>query len=78
MVFCVYSSHEIKAYILLSLQILISAVSDLFTKLLEDSKASACILKDYIECLGPSKSEWEKMRESLSNEVQSDHIMLAK
>nr|XP_056714125.1 E3 ubiquitin-protein ligase listerin [Euleptes europaea] len=51
-----------------SLQVLISAVSDLLTALLEADEVSAYILKDYMECLSPSKSEWEKMRESLSTE----------
>uniref|UniRef100_A0ACB8FHJ2 Listerin E3 ubiquitin protein ligase 1 n=1 Tax=Sphaerodactylus townsendi TaxID=933632 RepID=A0ACB8FHJ2_9SAUR len=51
-----------------SLQVLISAVSDLLTALLEADEVSAYILKDYIEWLTPSTSEWEKMRESLSTE----------
>ncbi|XP_053165483.1 E3 ubiquitin-protein ligase listerin [Hemicordylus capensis] len=51
-----------------SLQVLISAVSDLLTKLLEADYVSACILNDYIEHLTPSEPEWEKMRESLSSE----------
>nr|XP_020651892.1 E3 ubiquitin-protein ligase listerin-like isoform X1 [Pogona vitticeps] len=50
-----------------SLQVLISAVSDLVTKLLDADEVSS-LLKDYMELLTPSKCEWEKMRESLSNE----------
>ncbi|KAH0624881.1 hypothetical protein JD844_032757 [Phrynosoma platyrhinos] len=51
-----------------SLQVLISAVNDLLTKLLQTDEVSASILKDYIEWLTPSKSEWDKMRDSLSSE----------
>ncbi|XP_054829197.1 E3 ubiquitin-protein ligase listerin [Eublepharis macularius] len=51
-----------------SLQVLISAVSDLLTELLEADEVSVYILKDYVEWLTPSKSEWEMMRESLSTE----------
>ncbi|KAL8190612.1 UNVERIFIED_CONTAM: listerin E3 ubiquitin protein ligase 1 [Gekko kuhli] len=51
-----------------SLQVLISAVSDLLTELLEADEVSAYILKDYIEWLTPSKCEWEKMQDSLSTE----------
>ncbi|KAM6448074.1 E3 ubiquitin-protein ligase listerin [Liasis olivaceus] len=51
-----------------SLQVLISVVNDLLTTLLEAEDVSACVLKDYIEWLTPSQTEWEKMRESLSSE----------
>ncbi|XP_066476312.1 E3 ubiquitin-protein ligase listerin [Tiliqua scincoides] len=51
-----------------SLQVLISAVSDLLTKLLETDDVPTYILRDYIKFLTPSKPEWEKMRESMSNE----------
>lgn len=53
-----------------SLQVLISAVSDLLTELLKAEEISVYILKDYIEWLTPSKCEWEKMQESLSTEVE--------
>ncbi|ETE73486.1 E3 ubiquitin-protein ligase listerin [Ophiophagus hannah] len=48
--------------------VLISVVSDLLTTLLEAEDVSACVLKDYVEWLTPTQTEWEKMRESLSNE----------
>ncbi|XP_053242521.1 E3 ubiquitin-protein ligase listerin isoform X1 [Podarcis raffonei] len=51
-----------------SLQVLITAVHDLLTKLLEADKVPTYTLKDYFEWLTPSESEWEKMRGSLSNE----------
>uniref|UniRef100_A0A8C7E2R1 E3 ubiquitin-protein ligase listerin n=1 Tax=Naja naja TaxID=35670 RepID=A0A8C7E2R1_NAJNA len=51
-----------------SLQVLISVVNDLLTTLLEAEDVSACVLKDYLEWLTPTQTEWEKMRESLSNE----------
>ncbi|XP_062982791.1 E3 ubiquitin-protein ligase listerin [Elgaria multicarinata webbii] len=51
-----------------SLQVLVSTVSDLLTKLLEANEVSPYIMNDYIEWLTPSKLEWEKMRESLSSE----------
>ncbi|XP_061483857.1 E3 ubiquitin-protein ligase listerin isoform X2 [Rhineura floridana] len=51
-----------------SLQVLISAVNDLLTKLLEADEVSTYVLQDYIQWLTPSGSEWDKMRESLSNE----------
>lgn len=54
---------------LLSLQVLISAVSDLLTKLMETDGVPSYILRDYIQFLTPSKTEWEEMRESLSFEV---------
>ncbi|KAJ7320504.1 hypothetical protein JRQ81_020015 [Phrynocephalus forsythii] len=50
-----------------SLQVLISAVSDLVSGFLEADEVS-CLLKDYMELLTPSKCEWEKIRESLSSE----------
>lgn len=52
-----------------SLQVLITAVHDLLTKLLEADKVPTYTLKDYFDWLTPSESEWEKMRGSLSNEV---------
>ncbi|XP_042314086.1 E3 ubiquitin-protein ligase listerin [Sceloporus undulatus] len=51
-----------------SLQVLISAVNDLLTKLLQTDEISASILKHYMEWLTPSRAEWERMRESLSSE----------
>ena len=65
--FSCYFFH-VKSWFHLSLQVLISAVSDLVTKLLDADEVSS-LLKDYMELLTPSKCEWEKMRESLSNEV---------
>ncbi|XP_015278471.1 PREDICTED: E3 ubiquitin-protein ligase listerin [Gekko japonicus] len=57
-----------------SLQVLISAVSDLLTELLEADEVSAYILKDYIEWLTPSKCEWEKMQDSLSTEKVAEQL----
>ncbi|KAJ6662463.1 hypothetical protein lerEdw1_011876 [Lerista edwardsae] len=51
-----------------SLQVLILAVSDLLMKLIEADDVPSYILRDYIQFLTPSKTEWEKMRESLSFE----------
>ncbi|XP_044298639.1 E3 ubiquitin-protein ligase listerin [Varanus komodoensis] len=51
-----------------SFQVLVSMVTDLFSKLMVAGEVSACILKDYIEWLTPNKLEWEKLRESLSSE----------
>uniref|UniRef100_A0A8D0GZQ3 E3 ubiquitin-protein ligase listerin n=1 Tax=Sphenodon punctatus TaxID=8508 RepID=A0A8D0GZQ3_SPHPU len=48
-----------------SLQVLISAVNDLMTELLETGEVSGYFLGDYIGRITPNKSEWEKMRESL-------------
>uniref|UniRef100_A0A8C8SSL1 E3 ubiquitin-protein ligase listerin n=1 Tax=Pelusios castaneus TaxID=367368 RepID=A0A8C8SSL1_9SAUR len=54
------SSMDVK-----SLQVLISAVNDLLTKLLEAGEQSSCLLGAYFGYITPSNSEWEKLRESL-------------
>lgn len=54
----------------LSLQVLISAVSDLLSMLLEADRQSGCLVGAYVEHVTPNRTEWVKLRESLSAEVQ--------
>ncbi|CAM5079418.1 unnamed protein product [Eretmochelys imbricata] len=58
-----FSSLDVK-----SLQVLISAVNDLLTKLLEAGELSGCLLEAYFGCITPNSSEWKKLRESLPTE----------
>ncbi|XP_059674823.1 E3 ubiquitin-protein ligase listerin isoform X2 [Gavia stellata] len=51
-----------------SLQVLISAVSDLLSKLMEADGQSGYLVGAYVEHVMPNKTEWEKLRESLSTE----------
>ncbi|XP_074853382.1 E3 ubiquitin-protein ligase listerin isoform X2 [Carettochelys insculpta] len=51
-----------------SLHVLISAVNDLLTKLLEANQPSYCLLSAYFGQITPNSSEWEKLRESLPSE----------
>uniref|UniRef100_A0A8C4JUW9 E3 ubiquitin-protein ligase listerin n=1 Tax=Dromaius novaehollandiae TaxID=8790 RepID=A0A8C4JUW9_DRONO len=51
-----------------SLQVLISAVSDLLSKLLEAEGLSGHLVGAYVERVTPNKTEWEKLHESLSTE----------
>ncbi|EOA98713.1 Zinc finger protein 294, partial [Anas platyrhynchos] len=51
-----------------SLQILISAVSDLLSMLLEADRQSGCLVGAYVEHVTPNRTEWVKLRESLSAE----------
>uniref|UniRef100_A0A669QSY6 E3 ubiquitin-protein ligase listerin n=1 Tax=Phasianus colchicus TaxID=9054 RepID=A0A669QSY6_PHACC len=51
-----------------SLQVLISAVSDLLSTLLEADRQSGCLVGAYVEHIMPNRTEWEKLRESLSAE----------
>lgn len=53
----------------LSLQVLISAVSDLLSKLMEAEGQSGYLVGAYVECVTPNKTEWGKLHESLSAEV---------
>lgn len=53
----------------LSLQILISAVSDLLSKLMEADEQSGCLVGAYVERVTPNETEWGKLHESLSTEV---------
>lgn len=53
----------------LSLQVLISAVSDLLSKLMEADRQSGYLVGAYIEHVTPNKTEWGKLRESLYTEV---------
>lgn len=53
----------------LSLQILISAVSDLLSKLMEADGQSGYLVGAYVEHVMPNKTEWEKLHKSLSTEV---------
>nr|XP_060626438.1 E3 ubiquitin-protein ligase listerin [Anolis sagrei ordinatus] len=66
--FWVKNQLQSSALDLKSLQVLISAVNDLLTQLLQTDEVSASVLKDYLEWLTPSKTEWERMRDCLSNE----------
>uniref|UniRef100_A0A8C3KGL3 E3 ubiquitin-protein ligase listerin n=14 Tax=Neoaves TaxID=3078114 RepID=A0A8C3KGL3_9CHAR len=51
-----------------SLQVLISAVSDLLSKLMEADGQSGYLVGAYIEHITPSKAEWGKLQESLPTE----------
>ncbi|KAM6099020.1 E3 ubiquitin-protein ligase listerin [Theristicus caerulescens] len=51
-----------------SLQVLISAVSDLFSKLMEADGQSGYLVGAYVEHVTPNKTEWGKLHESLSTE----------
>ncbi|XP_006267222.2 E3 ubiquitin-protein ligase listerin [Alligator mississippiensis] len=51
-----------------SLEVLISAIHDLLTKLLETGQLSGYLVGAYIGYITPNISEWEKLRESLSTE----------
>lgn len=51
-----------------SLQVLITAVSDLLSKLMEADGQSG-YLGAYVEHVMPNKTEWGKLHESLSTEV---------
>lgn len=54
---------------LLSLQVLISAVSDLLLKLMEADGQSGYLVRAYVEHITPNKTEWGKLHESLCSEV---------
>lgn len=56
-------------FVFLSLQVLISAVSDLLSTLLEAERQSGCLVGAYVEHVMPNRTEWETLRESLSAEV---------
>uniref|UniRef100_A0A8C0HMZ5 E3 ubiquitin-protein ligase listerin n=1 Tax=Buteo japonicus TaxID=224669 RepID=A0A8C0HMZ5_9AVES len=51
-----------------SLQVLISAVSDLLSKLMEADGQSGYLVGAYVERVMPNKTEWGKLRESLFTE----------
>ncbi|XP_039911108.1 E3 ubiquitin-protein ligase listerin [Hirundo rustica] len=51
-----------------SLQVLISAVSDLLLKLMEADGQSGYLVRAYVEHITPNKTEWGKLRESLCSE----------
>ncbi|KAI1242343.1 hypothetical protein IHE44_0005877 [Lamprotornis superbus] len=51
-----------------SLQVLISAVSDLLLKLMEADGQSGYLVRAYVEHVTPSKTEWGKLHESLCSE----------
>ncbi|NXP79091.1 LTN1 ligase, partial [Ramphastos sulfuratus] len=51
-----------------SLQVLISAVSDLLSKLMEAEGQSGYLVGAYVERVTPNKTEWAKLHESLSAE----------
>ncbi|NXW03176.1 LTN1 ligase, partial [Fregetta grallaria] len=51
-----------------SLQVLISAVSDLLSKLMEADGQSGYLVGAYVERVTPNKTEWGKLHESLSTE----------
>ncbi|KAK2523306.1 hypothetical protein Q9966_012146 [Columba livia] len=51
-----------------SLQVLISAVSDLLSKLMEEDGQSGYLVGAYVEHITPNKTEWGKLHESLSTE----------
>jgi len=53
----------------LSLQVLISAVSDLLSKLMEADGQSGYLVGAYVGHVTPNKTEWGKLHESLSTEV---------
>lgn len=53
----------------LSLQVLISAVSDLLLKLVEADGQSGYLVRAYVEHVTPNKTEWGKLHESLCSEV---------
>ncbi|KAM9020815.1 E3 ubiquitin-protein ligase listerin [Ara ararauna] len=59
----IQSSLDVK-----SLQVLISAVSDLLSKLMEADGQSGYLVGAYVEHVMPNKIEWEKLHESLSTE----------
>ncbi|KAM8821516.1 E3 ubiquitin-protein ligase listerin [Eudromia elegans] len=51
-----------------SLQVLISAVSDLLSKLLEAEGPSGYLVGAFVEHVTPNKTEWDKLHKSLSME----------
>ncbi|KAM6314161.1 E3 ubiquitin-protein ligase listerin isoform 2-T2 [Podargus strigoides] len=51
-----------------SLQVLISAVSDLLSKLMEADEQSGHLVGAYVESVTPNKTEWGKLHKSLSTE----------
>uniref|UniRef100_A0A8C3TZF3 E3 ubiquitin-protein ligase listerin n=1 Tax=Catharus ustulatus TaxID=91951 RepID=A0A8C3TZF3_CATUS len=51
-----------------SLQVLISAVSDLLLKLMEADGQSGYLVRAYVEHITPNKTEWGKLHESLCSE----------
>ncbi|XP_041266994.1 E3 ubiquitin-protein ligase listerin isoform X2 [Onychostruthus taczanowskii] len=51
-----------------SLQVLISAVSDLFLKLMEADGQSGYLVRAFVEHVTPNKIEWGKLHESLCSE----------
>ncbi|XP_063203186.1 E3 ubiquitin-protein ligase listerin [Chroicocephalus ridibundus] len=51
-----------------SLQVLISAVGDLLSKLMEADGQSGYLVGAYVEHVTPNKAEWGKLQESLSTE----------
>ncbi|RLW03261.1 hypothetical protein DV515_00006535 [Chloebia gouldiae] len=51
-----------------SLQVLISAVSDLLLKLMEADGQSGYLVRAYVEHVTPNKMEWGKLHESLCSE----------
>ncbi|XP_002190030.5 E3 ubiquitin-protein ligase listerin [Taeniopygia guttata] len=51
-----------------SLQVLISAVSDLLLKLMEADGQSGYLVRAYVEHVTPNKIEWRKLHESLCSE----------
>ncbi|XP_078514506.1 E3 ubiquitin-protein ligase listerin isoform X2 [Lissotriton helveticus] len=56
-----FSSHDLK-----SLQVLLSAVSDLLSKILNAGQLSCRFLQVFLDHLYPSDCEWQTMRQSLS------------
>ncbi|XP_050187268.1 E3 ubiquitin-protein ligase listerin [Myiozetetes cayanensis] len=51
-----------------SLQVLISAVSDLLSKLMEADGQSGYLVRAFVDHVTPNKTEWGKLQESLSTE----------
>ncbi|KAM6310361.1 E3 ubiquitin-protein ligase listerin [Aegotheles albertisi] len=51
-----------------SLKVLISAVSDLLSKLMEADEQCGYLVGAYVEHVTPNKTEWEKLHKSLSTE----------
>ncbi|XP_005524045.1 PREDICTED: E3 ubiquitin-protein ligase listerin [Pseudopodoces humilis] len=51
-----------------SLQVLISAVSDLLLKLMEAAGQSGYLVRAYVEHVTPNRTEWGKLHESLCSE----------
>ncbi|XP_023799209.1 E3 ubiquitin-protein ligase listerin [Cyanistes caeruleus] len=51
-----------------SLQVLISAVSDLLLKLMEAAGKSGYLVRAYVEHVTPNRTEWGKLHESLCSE----------